>query len=91
MQLNGSGGGSVGRAVASDTRDPRFESQHWQNFTYHLCIEIEKPIIKEKRPGMANLKKGMQSISPLLTPSVHLPRGGCPELLRQRGRRPSTP
>ena len=26
----GSCGGSVGRAVASDTRGPRFESQHWQ-------------------------------------------------------------
>ena len=25
----GSGGGSVGGAVASDTRDPWFESQHW--------------------------------------------------------------
>ena len=26
----GSGCGTVGRAVASDTRDPRFESSHWQ-------------------------------------------------------------
>ena len=30
----GSGGGSVGRAVTSDFRDPRFESQQWQNFIY---------------------------------------------------------
>ena len=30
----GSGGGSVSRAVASDTRDPRFESQDRQNFIY---------------------------------------------------------
>ena len=44
--LWGSGRGSVGRAVASDTRDPRFESQHRQNFIYQLYIEIEK------RPGM---------------------------------------
>ena len=31
--------GSVGRAVASDTRGPRFESSHQQKFTYieHLC------------------------------------------------------
>ena len=28
----GSGGGLIGRAVASDTRDLRFESQHRQNF-----------------------------------------------------------
>ena len=26
----GSGCGSVGRAVAFDTRGPRFESSHWQ-------------------------------------------------------------
>ena len=32
----GSGGGSVGRAGASDTRDPRFESQHRQSFIYQL-------------------------------------------------------
>ena len=28
------GGGSVGRAVASDTRDPRFDSRHHQKCTY---------------------------------------------------------
>ena len=28
--LQGSGCGSVGRAVTSDTRDPWFESSHWQ-------------------------------------------------------------
>ena len=27
--------GSVGRAVASETRDPRFESRHWQTFIKH--------------------------------------------------------
>ena len=32
----GSGGGSVGRAVAPDTRDPRFEFQHRQSFIYQL-------------------------------------------------------
>ena len=31
-----SGGGSVGRVVASHTRDLRFESQHWQSFIYQL-------------------------------------------------------
>ena len=34
VETAGSGGGSVGRAVTSDTRDPRFESQQWQNFIY---------------------------------------------------------
>ena len=30
----GSGCGSVGRAVASDTSGQRFESSHWQNIIY---------------------------------------------------------
>ena len=34
--LLGSGCGSVGRAVASDTRDPRFKSSHRQTFIEHL-------------------------------------------------------
>ena len=44
----GSGCGSVGRAVASDTRDPRFESSHWQKIIYieHLftvnCVLIRQ-------------------------------------------------
>ena len=44
-------GGSVGRAVASDSRGPRFESCHRQNFTVN---SIEKTKIKKKRPGMAH-------------------------------------
>ena len=56
---HGSGCGSVGRAAASDTRGPRFESSHQQNlfisiehFVYYpLCIGKTK--IKKKRPGMA--------------------------------------
>ena len=34
----GSGCGSVGRAVASDTRGPRFESSHRQKIIYILNI-----------------------------------------------------
>ena len=34
----GSGGGSVGRAVASGTRDPQFESQHQQSSIYQLLL-----------------------------------------------------
>ena len=52
----GSGCGSVGRAVASDTRGPRFESSHRQKFinTKHLytvnCV-LKKTKIKEKEAG----------------------------------------
>ena len=50
----GSGCGSVGRAVASDTRDPRFESDHNQIL---LSVNwIEKMKIKKKEPRMAQLK-----------------------------------
>ena len=31
-RAKGSGGGSVGKAVASDTRGPRFDSRHQQSF-----------------------------------------------------------
>ena len=44
--------GSVGRAVASDTRCPRFESSHRQNllnlFTFNY---IEKTEVKKKEAG----------------------------------------
>ena len=29
--------GSVGRAIASDTRGPRFDSSHWQNLL-NICL-----------------------------------------------------
>ena len=55
----GSGCGSVGRVVASNSRGLRFESSLRQkfilNFYCQLCIEKTK--IKEKRPGLAHLKK----------------------------------
>ena len=44
--FGGSGCGSVGRAVASDTRDPQFETRHPQNFIYQLYNRKEK---KKKR------------------------------------------
>ena len=55
----GSGCGSVGRAVAFDTRGPRFDSSHRQNFIEHLFIIncIEKMKINKKRPGMAHFLK----------------------------------
>ena len=52
----GSGGGSVGRAVASDTRGPQLESQHRQNLSAN-CHQIEKTKIKKQRPKMTHLFK----------------------------------
>ena len=56
----GSGCGSVGRAVASDTREAHGSLiQSLENFyTEHLHTVnvIEKTIIKEKMPGMTHLK-----------------------------------
>ena len=58
VRLLSSGGGSVGRAVASDTRDLGFKARHWQNFIYQFVqLKIEEMKIKEKRPGMTHLKK----------------------------------
>ena len=52
----GSGIGTVGRAVTSDTRDPRFESQHKQKFICQLYI-LEKTEIKKMRLGIGPLTK----------------------------------
>ena len=41
----GSGCGAVGRAVASDTRDPQFESSHWQ--LYRLSTVL-KAVLKRQ-------------------------------------------
>ena len=55
--------GSVGRAVASDTRGPRFESSHRQKFicfywTFVICqLCSGKTKIKKKRPSMAHYLK----------------------------------
>ena len=55
----GSGCGSVGRAVASDTRGPRFKSSHWHILygTFVYCQPYWKDEIKKKWPGMAHFKK----------------------------------
>ena len=49
----GSGCGSVGRAVAFNTRGPRLEYSHRHNIYIELFIVncIEKTKIKKKRPG----------------------------------------
>ena len=58
-EKRGSGCASVGRAVDSDTRDPQFESSHWQIFYWPFFIVncIEKAKIKKKRPVMAHFFK----------------------------------
>ena len=52
--------GSVGRAVASDTRGLWFESSHRgiyiQDFYLPIVSCVEKTKIKKKRPGMTHLK-----------------------------------
>ena len=48
----GSGCGSVGRAVASNTRGPWFESLYYMEHLFTV-ICIEKTKIKKKRPGTA--------------------------------------
>ena len=58
---SGSGCGSVGRAVASNTRGSQFETSHRQKLL-NICVlpsvnSIEKTKSKEKRPGMAHLKE----------------------------------
>ena len=52
----GSGCGSVGRAVASNNRGPRFKSSHWQKFIYILNICLLSTVYwkdenKEKEAG----------------------------------------
>ena len=55
MLKSGSGRGAVGTPVASNTRDPWFESSHWQIlFTiklYLICFEKTKLKIKEAGNG----------------------------------------
>ena len=55
----GSGCGAVGRAVASDTRGPRFESSHRQLLLniYLLLTVCRKDKNKEKEAGNGPFKK----------------------------------
>ena len=55
----GSGCGTVGRAVAHDTRGPAFECSQWQLLlNYYLQFTVcRTEENKEKRDGMAHLKK----------------------------------
>ena len=58
----GSGCGSVGTAVASDTRGPGFEYSHWQLLNiYFLLIACRKDENKEKEAGNGPFKKNLQA------------------------------
>ena len=63
----GCGCGSVGRAAASDTRDPRFEPCHPQNLIYLFIIEKTK--MKKKRLGMIHLLKIICNIDSMTGPT----------------------
>ena len=76
----GSGCGSVGKPVASDTRGPRFESCHWRSFYWTLLTVncVEKTKIKKKRPGMAHFFKILSTCpSIILFPWVIPLSGKC--------------
>ena len=53
----GSGFGSVGRPVASNTRDTQFESRHRKTLFILSVNCIEKTKIHKKRPGIFHFKK----------------------------------
>ena len=53
--LWGSGCGFVGRAVASYTRRPWYQSSHWQSFM-KIILTIEKTKLIKKRPEIAKFK-----------------------------------
>ena len=61
----GSGCGSVGRAVASDSRDPLFESRHRQKISIeHFNVNcIEKTKIKKKRQQSFYFKKRLAQVA----------------------------
>ena len=62
----GSGCGSVGRAVASDTRGPRFESSHRQKIILNIYCQLYwKDENKEKEAGNGPFKKNKNDYSNL--------------------------
>ena len=40
LNILGSGGGSVGRVVATNTTGLRFESSHWQKFILNIYCQL---------------------------------------------------
>ena len=56
--------GSVGRTIASDTRDPWFESSQWDYYLllteFHLYLKTK---MKKKMPGMAHLEAARECVT----------------------------
>ena len=64
INTRGSGGGSVGRDVASNTRGPRFESSHRQNFILNIYCQLYwKDKNKEKEAGNGPFSKTINTSS----------------------------
>ena len=49
IERMGSGCGSVGGAVASNTRGPQFESSHWQKFIYIEHLFSVNCVLKRRK------------------------------------------
>ena len=61
---NGSGGGSVGRAVATNTRGLQFKSSQRQNLSWAFVdcqLDWTDENKEKKRPGMVRLKSTVQN------------------------------
>ena len=58
--LKGSGCGSVGKAVASNTRGLRFESSHLQILmNLYFLLTVYRKDENKKRPGMTHFETNM--------------------------------
>ena len=58
FQIGGSGCGSVGRAVASNSRGPRFKSRHRKKFIFNILLSnVLKRRNKEKEAGKVHCLK----------------------------------
>ena len=88
----GSGGGSVGRAVASNFRGPLFESNHQQKFTLNIycqiiyCEIIQKLYVKKKVRYLTLptfVEENTNSTGKNCHKLLHLSTGGLLVLLRQ--------
>ena len=80
LPLKGSGGGSVGRAVASDSRGLQFKSSHRQKCIYNIYCELYwKDENKEKEAGNCHLKKHFNDSNLLLVLLFKLSFDCCKE------------
>ena len=63
MMRKGSGCGTIGRAVTSETRDPQFESHYWHIFIDYLqhCVNTKDENKGLKRSGKASLSKARET------------------------------